>query len=244
MLGMVVLRIRHKREVRRRYLQNVLRNRHLAWVARQEAADRRRDAEAARREQQQREQQRVAVQHQAREIASQIGDGLARIQRRHETPPRRPVSAVSETASVSAETKKENQAIPPRRGAETARATERGNAGRSEDDSELRRGVYALIEVDRDGWRRWRGPVDAKQYPRFWRGRKQGGWTQAYRLIYLWELGPIPKHWTIDHACGEKDCLDHLECVTRGENLRRRHARERGELRTGHAGLVPPRRAA
>jgi hypothetical protein len=36
---------------------------------------------------------------------------------------------------------------------------------------------------------------------------------------------------------------DHLECVTHGENLRRRHARERGELRTGHAGLVPPRRA-
>jgi hypothetical protein len=28
------------------------------------------------------------------------------------------------------------------------------------------------------------------------------------------------------------------------EEGRRRHARERGELRTGHAGLVPPRRAA
>jgi hypothetical protein len=32
--------------------------------------------------------------------------------------------------------------------------------------------------------------------------------------------------------------------VIRAENLRRRHARERGELRTGHTGLVPPRRAA
>jgi hypothetical protein len=104
--------------------------------------------------------------------------------------------------------------------------------------------VYALIEVDAEGWRRWRGSKDIKGYPRFWRGRKQGGWTQAYPLIYRWEQGPIPKRWTIDHACGEKDCLDHLECVTRGENLRRRHARERGELRTGHAGLVPPRRAA
>jgi len=37
---------------------------------------------------------------------------------------------------------------------------------------------------------------------------------------------------------------DYLKCVTLAENLRRRHARERGELPTGHAGLVPPRRAA
>jgi hypothetical protein len=54
----------------------------------------------------------------------------------------------------------------------------------------------------------------------------------------------IPKCWTIDHACGEKDCLDYLEAVTLAKNLRRRHARARGELPTGHAGLVPPRRAA
>jgi len=104
--------------------------------------------------------------------------------------------------------------------------------------------VYALIEVDHEGWRRWRGSFDNDGYPRYWRGRKHGGWTQAYRLIYQWELGPIPRRWTIDHTCGEKDCLDHLECVKRAENLRCRHGRERGELRTGHAGPVPPRRAA
>ena len=61
----------------------------------------------------------------------------------------------------------------------------------------------------------------------------------SYRLIYQYEIGPIPPKWTIDHACGEKDCLDHLECVTRAENLRRRHARDLGQLRTGHVGLVP-----
>ena len=83
-----------------------------------------------------------------------------------------------------------------------------------------------------------------EEYPRFWLGRQHGGWTSAYRLIYRWEQGLIRKGWTIDHACGEKDCLDHLEAVTRAENLRRRHARARGELPTGHAGLVPPRRAA
>jgi hypothetical protein len=66
----------------------------------------------------------------------------------------------------------------------------------------------------------------------------------VYRLIYRWEHGPIPKRWTIDHACGEKDCMDHLECVTRAENVRRRHAREQGALSTGHTGMAPPRRAA
>jgi hypothetical protein len=90
------------------------------------------------------------------------------------------------------------------------------------------------------GGRRWRGSRDTDGYPRYGHGRQDGGWTQAYRLIYLWEQGPIPRRWTIDHAFGEKDCLDHPECVTRGEHLRRRHARERGELRTGHAGLVTP----
>jgi Fe-S-cluster formation regulator IscX/YfhJ len=66
-------------------------------------------------------------------------------------------------------------------------------------------------------------------------------WGQRpYKLIYEWEQGPIPPKWTIDHTCGEKDCLDHLEAVTRGENLRRRHARERGELPIGHAGPTPP----
>ena len=69
-------------------------------------------------------------------------------------------------------------------------------------------------------------------------------WTQAYRLVYRWEQGRIPQGWTIDHACGLKDCMDHLECVTRAENVRRRHARERGELPIGHTGMIPPWRAA
>jgi HNH endonuclease len=88
-----------------------------------------------------------------------------------------------------------------------------------------------------DGWRRWRGWFDSDGYPRMWG-------QLAHRLIYEWEQGPIPPRWTIDHTCGEKDCLDHLEAVTLGENLRRRHARERGELPIGHDGLVPPGLAA
>jgi hypothetical protein len=87
-------------------------------------------------------------------------------------------------------------------------------------------------------------PAPAKaKHPRIWldQTREVGA---GVPLDLLLGTGPMPKRWTIDHACGEKNCLDHLECFTRGENLRRRHARERGELRTGHAGPVPPRRAA
>jgi hypothetical protein len=35
--------------------------------------------------------------------------------------------------------------------------------------------------------------------------QRQATQNMAYRLVYLWELEPIPKHWTIDHARGEKD---------------------------------------
>ena len=107
----------------------------------------------------------------------------------------------------------------------------------------MRRLVYGYAKIGGDGWRHWHGSFDKEAYPPAWL-RAERRWTAAYRLIYAWERGPIPKRWTIDHVCGEKDCLDHLECVSRAENLRRRHARERGELPTGHAGMVPPRRAA
>jgi hypothetical protein len=94
-----------------------------------------------------------------------------------------------------------------------------------------KRAVYRRVRTI-DGWRRWRGLFDYDGWPTMWSQR-------PYKLIYEWEQGPIPPGWTIDHTCAEKDCLDHLEAVTRGENLRRRHARERGELPIGHAGLTP-----
>jgi hypothetical protein len=98
-----------------------------------------------------------------------------------------------------------------------------------------RRAVYRRIKTI-DGWRRWRGLFDHEGWPTMWGQR-------PYKLVYEWEQGPIPPGWTIDHTCGEKNCLDHLEAVTRGENLRRRHARERGELPIGHAGMAPPGQA-
>jgi hypothetical protein len=95
----------------------------------------------------------------------------------------------------------------------------------------LRHTVYRRVKVI-DGWRCWRGLFDHNGRPQMWGQR-------PYKLLYEWENGPIPPRWTIDHTCGLKDCLDHLEAVTLGDNLRRRHARERGELAIGHAGLTP-----
>jgi hypothetical protein len=94
-----------------------------------------------------------------------------------------------------------------------------------------KRAVYRRVKMI-DGWRCWRGLFDHDGWPQMWGQR-------PYKLIYEWEQGPIPPRWTIDHTCGLKDCLDHLEAVTLGENLRRRHARERGELPIGHAVLTP-----
>jgi HNH endonuclease len=93
-----------------------------------------------------------------------------------------------------------------------------------------KRAIYRRVRMI-DGWRRWRGLFDHDGWPHMWGQR-------PYKLIYEWEQGPVPSGWTIDHSCGEKDCLDHLEAVTRGENLRRRHARERGELPIGHGGMT------
>jgi hypothetical protein len=95
----------------------------------------------------------------------------------------------------------------------------------------LKRTVYRRVKVI-DGWRCWRGLFDHQGRPQMWGQR-------PYKLIYEWEQGPIPPRWTVDHTCGLKDCLDHLEAVTLAENLRRRHARERGELPVGHAALTP-----
>ena len=117
----------------------------------------------------------------------------------------------------------------------SSRAVRGGTPGTTEPDLSSvegqKRAVYRRVRVI-DRWRRWRGLFDHDGWPQMWGQR-------PYKLIYEWEQGAIPGQWTIDHTCGEKDRLDHLEAVTRGENLRRRHARERGELPIGHAGMLP-----
>ena len=53
--------------------------------------------------------------------------------------------------------------------------------------------------------------------------RVDGVRTQAHRFVYEQLVAPIPSTMTIDHLCRNKSCVnpDHLELVTRAENLRR-----------------------
>lgn len=115
-----------------------------------------------------------------------------------------------------------------------------GNTSSTE-EAEDRDVVYRHVRVV-DGWRRWTGNFDADGYPRVWVPWERR-YVQAHRLVFAWEQVPIPKGWTIDHTCDLKACLSHLEAVTRAENLRRRHARERGELPRGHEQFEPAKQA-
>ncbi|MFL2002166.1 HNH endonuclease signature motif containing protein [Microbacterium sp. A1-JK] len=64
----------------------------------------------------------------------------------------------------------------------------------------------------------WLGP-QIKGY-----GKSHG--TTAHRVVYRALVGPIPEGLELDHLCMRKLCVnpEHLEPVTRAENMRRRAA--------------------
>jgi hypothetical protein len=66
----------------------------------------------------------------------------------------------------------------------------------------------------------WTGVVNGSGYGSTWLG---GKWVGAHRLAYETLRGPIPAHYDIDHLCRRRLCVnpEHLEPVTRRENLRR-----------------------
>lgn len=71
-----------------------------------------------------------------------------------------------------------------------------------------------------DGCWLWRGAKVNGGYGRVRYRRRQ--WP-THRLLYRWMVGRVPPRLDLDHLCREPSCVrpDHLEPVTRRENLLR-----------------------
>lgn len=91
------------------------------------------------------------------------------------------------------------------------------------------RGFYSIPLEERfwskvektDGCWNWMANKDRNGYGRFWPTGRQT--AMAHRVSYELMVGPIPAGLQIDHLCRNTSCVrpDHLEPVTRTENMRR-----------------------
>lgn len=68
----------------------------------------------------------------------------------------------------------------------------------------------------------WIGKLNHDGYPRI---NRRGRSHLAYRYFFERAHGPIPDGFEVDHICRNRACvnLDHLQLVSRTENIRRSH---------------------
>lgn len=89
-----------------------------------------------------------------------------------------------------------------------------------------------------DGCIVWRGFVTRDGYGRFWDGTSS---RLPHRVSYEMYVGEIPSGLEIDHLCKNRLCVnpDHLEPVTRQENIARsdagKPARDKTHCPQGHS---------
>ncbi len=67
----------------------------------------------------------------------------------------------------------------------------------------------------------WQGATNPKGYGTLWVGGKK--WATAHRAAYVSLVGNIDSELELDHLCRVRNCCnpDHLEPVTKQENIRR-----------------------
>lgn len=77
--------------------------------------------------------------------------------------------------------------------------------------------------VDADGCWTWTAATQSRGYGSVGLADGTGKTALAHRVAYEHAVGPIPDGMTIDHLCRNRKCVnpDHLEVVTRPENIRR-----------------------
>jgi hypothetical protein len=101
------------------------------------------------------------------------------------------------------------------------RIVKRDSQGRIE-SRPLQDRFWALVDRHRDGCWLWMGSRMHNGYGQFKKypdGRSQS----AHRVAYELAIGPIPQGLDLDHLCRVRHCVnpEHLDPVSRGENLRR-----------------------
>jgi len=83
----------------------------------------------------------------------------------------------------------------------------------------LERFMAKVIKHPSGCWE-WTGSLTTNGYGWFWDGNKK---VRAHRFSYEQAKGIIPIGLELDHLCRNKKCVNpnHLEAITRGENIKR-----------------------
>jgi len=79
-----------------------------------------------------------------------------------------------------------------------------------------------VVDPETGCWR-WPGWNNGLGYGKIQVGGRKGRGLYVHRIAYELFVGPIPEGMDLDHLCRVRDCArpDHLEPVTRSENIRR-----------------------
>ena len=90
------------------------------------------------------------------------------------------------------------------------------------DESAIRRFKERIMPEPMSGCILWLGEIDPNGYGTHNRRSKT---FKAHKFSYELYKGPVPKGLELDHLCRVRSCVnpDHLEPVTKAENIRRSH---------------------